>query len=95
MNLKILCPQWGSEHLAIEVFLEKVKRAGYNGVDMPVPANKNDRRQLTRLLKDYQLIMVSHQHQAKGETFYSFCKSFEYYLELSFSRMVSLFKMTF
>lgn len=83
MNLKILCPQWGSEHLENEVFLEKVKQAGYDGIDAPIPENKNERLRLIHLLEDYKLQMVSHQHQAKGDNFYAFCKSFEYYLELS------------
>lgn len=83
MELKILCPQWGSEHLDIEAFLEKVKHAGYDGIDAPVPEDKNERQRLIRLLDDYDLIMVSHQHQAEGTNFSEFCQSFEYYLQLS------------
>jgi sugar phosphate isomerase/epimerase len=83
MELKILCPQWGHEHLEAEVFFAKVKEAGYNGVDTWLPENKEERRKFIRLLDEYDLDMVSHQHQAKGDNMKEFCKSFEYYLNLS------------
>ncbi len=83
MDLKILCPQWGQEHLEIEAFFVKVKEAGYDGVDTWLPEDKHERRRFIRLLEDYGLQMVSHQHQAKGDTIDAFCKSFEYYLNLS------------
>lgn len=82
MDLKILCPQWGHEHLEIEAFFTKVKEAGYNGVDTWLPENKEERTKFIRLLGEYELNMVSHQHQAKGNNIDEFCKSFEYYLNL-------------
>jgi hypothetical protein len=33
METKILCPQWGLEHLPAEDFFSTVKNAGYAGVD--------------------------------------------------------------
>lgn len=83
MDLKILCPQWGQEHLEIEAFLVKVKEAGYDGVDTWLPEIKKERLRFIQLLNDYDLSMVSHQHQAKGNNMNEFCKSFEYYLNLS------------
>ena len=83
MKIKILCPQWGQEHLDIEAFFIKVKQAGYDGVDTWIPENKNERQRFIRLLSEYDLDMVSHQHQANGNTINEFCKSFEYYLNLS------------
>lgn len=83
LELKILCPQWGQEHLDTEAFFANVKAAGYDGVDTWVPESQKKRNEFTRLLSDYKLAIVSHQHQAKGNTITEFCKSFEYYLELS------------
>jgi hypothetical protein len=37
MQLKILCPQWGYEHLEMDDFFIKVKDAGYDGVDSWMP----------------------------------------------------------
>jgi hypothetical protein len=83
MDVKILCPQWGQEHLDIEDFFAKVKEAGYDGVDTWVPEPQKDRNRFVSLLSEYDLSMVSHQHRAKGQTINEFCKSFEYYLNLS------------
>lgn len=83
MELKILCPQWGQTHLDTEAFFTKVKEAGYDGVDTWVPENREERKEFIRLLGVYELDMVSHQHQASGDNMDDFCKSFEYYLELS------------
>lgn len=83
MQLKILCPQWGHEHLSPEEFFYNVKEAGYDGVDTWMPEKKEDREMFIRLLNRYDLSIVSHQHQAKGNNIDEFCKSFEYYLNLS------------
>jgi sugar phosphate isomerase/epimerase len=83
MNIKIFCPQWGYEHLATEAFFAKVKEAGYDGVDTWIPEKKEERIKFVRLLDEYDLNMVSHQHQANGNGIDEFCKSFEYYLNLS------------
>ena len=83
MKLLILCPQWGSEHLTLEDFFAKAKEAGYDGVDTWVPEELSNRKKFIFLLNKYQLSIVSHQYQAKGNTMVEFCKSLEYYLSLS------------
>ncbi len=83
MKLLILCTQWGSQHLSLEDFFVKVKEAGYDGIDTWLPEDKNERKKLISLLYKYKLIIVSHQHQAKGNTIDEYCKSLEYYLALS------------
>lgn len=82
MNLLILCPQWGQEHLPVEDFFLRVKEAGYDGVDTWMPKEPNERKNFIRLLEQYDLKIVSHQHQAKGDTINDFCRSLEYYLNL-------------
>jgi len=83
MELKILCPQWGHENLDLEDFFTHVKTAGYDGVDTWLPEDRAGRTRFIRLMNEYGLLMVSHQHQAKGNNIVEFCKSFEYYLNLS------------
>jgi hypothetical protein len=83
MTLLLLCPQWGQEHLPIEQFLSNVKEAGYDGVETWMPESSAERNELIRLLEAYQLPIVSHQHQANGDNIKSFCRSFEYYLNVS------------
>jgi sugar phosphate isomerase/epimerase len=37
MRLLFFCPAWGSRDLPVEVLMEKVKNAGYDGVEMSLP----------------------------------------------------------
>lgn len=79
----LLCPYWGSEHLDLEAFLYKAKGEGYDGVDMWVPESKQQRIRLLNLLEQYNLKIVSHQHQADGKDIHEFCRSFHYYLNVA------------
>jgi sugar phosphate isomerase/epimerase len=83
MQLQILCTSWGHEHLEPEEFISKVKAAGYDGIDTPVPESREGRKKLIYLLNAYGLSLVAHQHQASGNSIGEFCKSYEYYLELA------------
>jgi hypothetical protein len=83
MQLKILCPQWGHEHLPAEDFFTKVKTAGYDGVDASMPEDREERKRFISLLEEYALSILSHQHQAKGNTIEEYCRSYEYYLNRS------------
>lgn len=81
MELKILCPLWGHEHLPIISFLEKVRHAGFDGFDTWIPENKRDKKHLFDYLQQYEMPLVAHQHQAHGGTFIQFKTSFLKYLK--------------
>ncbi len=83
MKIKILCPQWGHEHLPLTEFIPKVKEADYDGVDVWIPEDPGERDTLFHLLETYELDIVAHQHQAHGESFDAFKSSFEYYLNFA------------
>ncbi|MGN8068603.1 sugar phosphate isomerase/epimerase family protein [Mucilaginibacter sp. 22184] len=76
MEIKILSPQWGHEHLPLTDFLDKVRLSGYDGVDTWIPLNKDDKRLLFDYLQQHQMYLVSHQHRAEGCTFKKFRASF-------------------
>ena len=76
MEIKILSPLWGHEHLELKVFLDKIKTAGYDGTDTWVPDNLNDKRVLFDYLQQHEMYIVSHQHSAEGSTFKKFKESF-------------------
>jgi hypothetical protein len=84
MKIKILSPLWGHEHLKIEDFLNKIKDAGYDGVDTWIPENKEDKKFLLEYLGKHGLVLVAHQHQANGKTFADFKTSFIHYLNICF-----------
>ena len=76
MRIKILSPQWGHEHLDIAVFLTKIKKAGYDGIDTWIPLDSEEKRILFDGLQSLELDMISHQHRAEGSTFAKFKVSF-------------------
>lgn len=80
MQLKILCTQWGNEHLPLEDFFSNVKEAGYDGIDTWMPEDINEKKKLISLLDSYKLDIISHQHQATGDNIKDYCKSLEYHL---------------
>jgi hypothetical protein len=76
MEIKILSALWGHEHLGLQTFLDKIKTAGYDGIDTRVPDNLSDKRILFDYLQQQEMYMVSHQHRAEGSTFQKFKQSF-------------------
>ena len=76
MEIKILSPLWGHEYLPLKTFLEKIRLAGYDGLDTWMPANKDDERLLRDYLQQHQMHVVTHQHAADGSTFKKFRDSF-------------------
>ena len=83
MQLLLLCPQWGLEHLDLEDFIIRVKEAGYDGIDTWAPGTIAERRRLLRLLEEYKLVMVSHQHQAAGSGIDAWCRDFDRQLSIA------------
>ncbi|HEV2483299.1 MAG TPA: TIM barrel protein [Puia sp.] len=81
MQIKILCPVWGHEHLAIEDFAARVKEAGFDGLDTWVPEAQEERRRLHRVIGELGMVWVSHQWQAAGNTPRAFGESFRRWLE--------------
>ena len=83
MKLLILCTQWGLQDVTLEDFFTTVINAGYDGVDTWIPEEPHERKKFLRLLNKYKLPIVCHQFHAKGTDIKEFCRSFEYYLNLS------------
>ena len=76
MQIKILSPLWGHEHLPQQVFLDKARLAGYDGFDTWVPDDAPLKAQMFDYLQKHEMFIVTHQHQANGATFKEFKSSF-------------------
>src|SRR5688572_25598430 len=76
MEIKLLSPLWGHEHLKLETFLDKIKNAGYDGIDSWLPDDKEDKRMLFDYLQRHELYIVTHQYRAAGSSFKKFKESF-------------------
>lgn len=76
MQIKILAPLWGHEHLDYQEFLDKMRHAGYDGFDTWIPDDASEKKLLFDYLQKHGMQIVTHQHQAKGNTFDEFKSSF-------------------
>jgi sugar phosphate isomerase/epimerase len=76
VTIKILSPLWGQEHLPLLTFLDRIRAAGYDGIDTPVPEDPSDKRLLFDYVERHGLCRVAHQHRAEGATFQAFRASF-------------------
>lgn len=91
MRLNYFYPIWGSSHLPLEEFCEKIKKAGYNGVEMNIPFDENYAKQLRELLPRYDLLLIAQQWlEPKDETPEEYVIRMERYLQY-----LTLFKPLF
>ena len=51
---------WGSRHLPLETFFQKIKKLGYHGVEMGIPYQTNT-EELQNLLNKYDLTLIAQQ----------------------------------
>ena len=77
MQIKILAPLWGHEHLEYQAFLDKMRLACYDGFDTWIPREPFEKRLLFDYLQKHGMHIVTHQHEAEGNTFEAFKSSFK------------------
>lgn len=80
MHIRFFCPRWGSEDVAYEAFFEKVKKAGYDGVEMSLPLDKRERDRIVKLLKEYELLLIGQHWECTLSDSGNYEKDFENYL---------------
>lgn len=70
MKIQFYCPRWGSENIDWEYFCQKVKQAGYDGIEAPVPEDFEEKKIILAALKKNDLLLI-------GQFYQSFEKDFE------------------
>lgn len=80
MNLQFFCPRWGSEHLPYEAFFEKVKEAGYDGVEMALPLDEDERDEMVALMKQYGLLLIGQHWECSLSATENYEADYERYL---------------
>lgn len=60
MKLYFFCPRWGSEQIAWNIFLKKVRDAGYNGIEWGISSATTDKEadHVYNLLEKYKLNII-------------------------------------
>jgi sugar phosphate isomerase/epimerase len=78
MKILFFCPRWGSEHLSWEVFFQKVKEAGYDGVEMGFPPelSPSEEESILRGLAVYSLAFIGQHWQTAEADFEAHSQTF-------------------
>ena len=68
METKFFYPRWGSADIEWPIFLGKVKKNGYQGVETDLPFNKQ-REEILSILNDFELEFIGQHWQTKEVDF--------------------------
>lgn len=67
MKINTICTMWGQDQSQVDVaLLQRVKDAGFSGIEIGAPADPVLRNELKSALKDYDLVMVGQQWSEGG-----------------------------
>ncbi|MDB5117310.1 MAG: Xylose isomerase domain protein barrel, partial [Mucilaginibacter sp.] len=77
MKLLFFCTRWGQEDLPWTDFCEKVKNAGYDGVETTLPLNDQERAQILAELEKFGLKLIAVQWDTGTSDFYEHIKEYE------------------
>jgi len=80
MKIQFIYPQWGSTHLSISEFFDKVKRSGYDGVEMGLPLDKQECKELFNIANGFGLKIVAQHYHTEDSGFKLHKASFEKHL---------------
>lgn len=69
MQIKFIYPRWGSSDLPWSVFLNKIKNAGYQGVEIDLPFESIKKNEICSMLKDMELDFVGQHWETKEADF--------------------------
>ena len=59
MEIKYFCPHWGSKHLDFDSFLANVKNAGYDGIEMSLPLDQNEKNAVLEAISNHGLLFIA------------------------------------
>ena len=87
MNIKFFCPIWGMvpDYIhqidgSLEAIFEKVRNAGYDGIEMAIPLSVKQKQEIIKLKESYALDVIALQYAANGNTMSEFVASYRYHI---------------
>jgi hypothetical protein len=69
MKLQFYYPRWGSENMDWQYFCKKVKLAGYDGVEAPIPEAPEEKKVILDALKNNDLLLIGQYYQSFEKDF--------------------------
>lgn len=80
MDIKFIYPRWGSADMEWLAFLGKVKAADYQGVEIDLPLEKKEKKEILSRLKDFDLTFVGQHWETQESDFKKHKESYKKYL---------------
>lgn len=84
MKINFFCPIWGmvSDYIhhidgSLEAIFEKIKNAGYDGIEMAIPFNDTQKHKINDLKKTFSLDIIALQYAANGQTLSEYLTSYQ------------------
>ncbi|MEP6676804.1 MAG: sugar phosphate isomerase/epimerase [Ferruginibacter sp.] len=59
MKIKFFCPRWGQEQTNFETFCNKVKHAEYDGIEMSLPIDADERSAIVETMSAFNLELIA------------------------------------
>jgi sugar phosphate isomerase/epimerase len=69
MEVKFFCSNWGSFHLDFKVFLKQVKTSGYDGIEMSLPLDINEKKEILKMIKQHNLMFIAQHWETQTSDF--------------------------
>ena len=69
MKIKYFCPLWGSRHLNFEEFVKKVKTSGYDGIEMSLPLQIEERDYILKTIGESGLLYLAQHFETASTDF--------------------------
>ncbi|WP_394993365.1 sugar phosphate isomerase/epimerase family protein [Emticicia sp.] len=79
MKIKFYAPLWGNS-LAFDIFCQNVKAVGYDGVEMALPFEVNEKQQIIETLKKNNLELIGQYWQSFERNLEEHAQNYEKYL---------------
>lgn len=80
LTVQFFCPRWGQEHETYDAFCRKVKDAGYDGIEAPVPDDEREKEAMMNALSRYDLLLVGQYYQSFEKDFQQHIAAYEKHL---------------
>ncbi|MBS7233789.1 sugar phosphate isomerase/epimerase [Flavobacterium psychroterrae] len=81
MKIKFFCPRWGSENLPWKEFVQKVRAAGFDGIEASIPLEEKQKLEIKDALKSEGLELIGQYYQSFESEFEVHKDNFEKHLE--------------
>lgn len=80
LDIRFFCPRWGSESIPWNQFLEEVKSAGFDGVEIGIPQDEQEREEVLQAIGHKGLFYIAQHWETNDANFENHKSNYVYHL---------------